>query len=222
MGEQDNLRLVLQFLSRLKKNNNKQWFEKNKEHYQEAMEQFESLIAQLITRLSATLDLDGVTPKECVMRIYRDVRFSKDKSPYKTGMGAGIVSGGRKSGRLGYHMHVEPNGATMVAGGLWDPTPQQLLKFRAAIDKDPSGFKRILASKQFKTHFGKLTGATLKTTPQGYAGDHPEIELLRRKQICVMEQFEDDAVVSSKFPHLAEASIKAMKPFIDYLNQLIL
>jgi len=214
------LSLVLQFLSRLKKNNNKSWFDENRDQYEKAMAQFEKLVGRLLKGMSKLEDLEGLSPRDCIMRIYRDVRFSKDKSPYKSGLGAGIVSGGRRSGRLGYHVHLAPTGATMIAGGMWDPTPQQLSKFRDAIVKDPGTFRKILGSSAFRRHFGQVTGDALKTVPKGYPADHPEIELLRQKQVCVSETFKDEIVVSPRFPELAVESLKAMKPFIDYLNQV--
>lgn len=219
MADSFDLRPVLQFLSRLKKNNNRDWFEKNKDQYENATAQFEVLIGRLIAGLSRIEDLQGLTPRDCMMRIYRDVRFSKDKSPYKTGLGAEIVSGGRKSGRLGYHIHLQPD-ATMIAGGMWEPTPEQLTRFRQAISGDASSFRKILDSAPFKRHFGEVTGDKLKTAPQGYAADHPEIELLRYKQVCVMEKFDDDSVVLPKFEAAALESLKSMKPFIDYLNKV--
>ncbi len=220
MADALDLRSALQFLSRLKKNNDREWFQKNKDQYEQAMGQFEQLVARLIVGLSPLEDLEGLTPKDCIMRIYCDVRFSKDKSPYKTGLGAGIVSGGRKSGRLGYHLHLQPGGATMVAGGLWEPTPEQLSRFRQAISRDAGSFKRILDASAFKRHFGHVTGEKLKTVPQGYPADHPEIDLLRYKQVCVMEEFDDDKVTSSTFPESALESLTSMKPFIDYLNRV--
>ncbi|MGO9308271.1 MAG: DUF2461 domain-containing protein [Spirochaetia bacterium] len=213
---------VLDFLARLRKNNNKPWFDKNREQYESAMAQFESLVARLMSDLGKIEDFSGVTPKDCIMRIYRDVRFSKDKTPYKTGLGAGIVPGGRKSGRLGYHVHLAPNGETMIAGGLWEPTPPQLSRFRDAISRDASRFKEILQSGAFRRHFGQLTGEKVKTVPQGFSRDHPEIELLRHKQVCVSESFADAAVLSPRFPAEAAESLRAMKPFIDYLNKIIL
>jgi uncharacterized protein (TIGR02453 family) len=212
---------VLRFLSQLRKNNNKQWFDANKAQYENAMDQFETLVAGLITGLGKLVDLDGVTPKNCIMRIYRDVRFSKDKSPYKTGLGANIATGGRKSGHVGYHLHLAPDGVSMVGGGLWEPTPEQLARFRKGVDRDAAALRRILASSAFKTHFGELMGDKLKTAPQGYGADHPAIDLLRQKQVCAMERFEDKVVVSARFPALALEGLKAMKPFIDYLDDVV-
>jgi uncharacterized protein (TIGR02453 family) len=221
MADTLDLRPVLQFLSRLKKNNDKQWFEENRDQYEQSMGLFEQLVGRLIAGLTRLEDLEGLTPKDCIMRIYRDVRFSKDKSPYKTGLGAGIVPGGRKSGRLGYHIHLEPK-ATMIAGGLWEPTPQQLSRFRQAVGRDASSFRKILDNGQFKRHFGQVTGDRLKTAPQGYPADHPEIDLLRFKQVCIMEKFDDDVVVSQAFVASALESLESMKPFIDHLNQVVM
>jgi len=109
----------------------------------------------------------------------------------------------------------------MIAGGLWEPTPEQLSRFRQAISRDAGSFRKIIDSALFKRHFGQVTGDKLKTVPQGYPADHPEIELLRYKQVCVMEKFDDDSVVSPKFEALALESLKSMKPFIDYLNRVV-
>ncbi len=221
MAGDPDLGAVLQFLARLKKNNNKQWFDQNKAQYEQAMEQFELLVGRLLSGLAKVADLQGVSPRDCIMRIYRDVRFSKDKSPYKTGLGAGIVPGGRKSGRPGFHLHLAPGGTTMAAGGLWEPSPEQLSRFRLAISHDATPFKKILASSRFKSHFGELTGDKLKAAPQGYPAAHPEIELLRYKQVCVMERFDDKTVTSPAFAGLVLESLKAMQPFIDYLDQIL-
>ncbi|HUI71675.1 MAG TPA: DUF2461 domain-containing protein [Spirochaetia bacterium] len=222
MAERIDLGPVLKFLAGLAKNNNKPWFEAHREQYEESMATFQTLVGLFINGMSRLVDLDGLNPKDCIMRIYRDVRFSKDKSPYKTGLGAGIAPGGRKSGRMGFHVQVGPDGATMVASGLWDPTPQQLSHFRNAIVDDAGPFLTIIGASAFRKHFGKIIGESLKTTPRGYPPDHPQQDLLRRKQVCVSEKFPDSVVTSAKFPELAIASMEAMKPFIDYLNEVAL
>ena len=220
MAEQADLALALKFLGGLAKNNNKPWFEEHRDQYDRSMAAFEALVGGLIGGMSSLEDLDGIAPKDCIMRIYRDVRFSKDKSPYKTGLGAGIAPGGRKGGRLGYHLHLGPQGATMVAGGMWDPMPEHLARFRDAIVKDARPFLAIVGAAAFRKHFGAVTGEALKTAPKGYPPDHPQLDLLRLKQVCVSEKFPDDVVTSGRFPALAVASMKAMKPFIDYLNEI--
>lgn len=220
MKSAPDFRPILTYLGRLSKNNTKQWFDRNRAEYQAVMDAFGSFVGGLITEVGRKEDLEGITPKDCIMRIFRDVRFSKDKSPYRTELGAGIIPGGRTSGRLGYHVRVAPNGASMVAGGLYDPTPQQLSRFRDAIIRDAGRFKAILGSASFRKHFGSLWGESLKTSPKGYDRDHPEIGLLKRKQICAVQAFSDKEVLSTGFQKHVVESMRAMKPFIDYLNEV--
>jgi uncharacterized protein (TIGR02453 family) len=197
------------------------WFEAHRGEYESAVDFFASFVGRLIAEIGKVQELGGITPRDCIMRIYRDVRFSKDKSPYRTELGAGIIPGGKRSGRLGYHVSLAPNGKTMVAGGLYDPTPRQLSLFRDAICQNAAPFKGILISPSFKKHFGSLWGESLKTAPKGYERDHPEIELLRRTQVCAVENFSQAAVLSARFERQVVDSVIAMKPFIDYLDSLV-
>src|SRR5262245_37950215 len=137
-----NLRPVLGFLDDLSRHNNKAWFDKNRPTYEAARETFERFINQLIDELRASDHLQGLSAKECVSRINRDIRFSKDKSPYKTNLSAMIAPGGRKATRLGYHIALGPQ-HSLVAGGLYMPTPEQLTRFRQAIDKNAARFKKL-------------------------------------------------------------------------------
>jgi len=215
------LRPVLDFLSDLKRHNNKAWFEEHRAAYEIAKTSFESLVDQLIGEYGKTEDLGGITAKDCVMRIYRDTRFSKDKTPYKTSMGATIAPGGKKSTRLGYHLHLQPQDETLIAGGLYMPTPEQLARFRMAIDQDAASFKVIVEDKEFKKYFGMLGGEKVKTVPQGYTRDHPEIELLRFKQVVVVHRLSDEIVLSPGFSTQVIKTFTAMKPFLDYLNAIL-
>ncbi len=221
MAPSTNLKPVLDFLSELKQHNNRLWFENNRAAYEQARAQFEAFVERLIEGFSAFEELSGVTARDSALRIYRDIRFSKDKSPYRTNMSADITPGGRKSGRLGYYIHVAPHGETFLGGGLYMPDPQHLARFRAGIDRDASRFKAIVNDKEFKKHLGMLVGEKLKTAPQGYSQDHPEIEMLRMKQIMAVRQWSDEAVLSSRFPSQVVASARALKPFLDYLNGVI-
>jgi len=218
MPTSTDLKPVLDFLAELQEHNNRPWFEQNRAAYEQAKAHFEAFVDRLIAEFNAFEDLSGVTARDCTMRIYRDIRFSKDKSPYRTNMSAEITPGGRKSGRLGYYIHVTPHDETFVGGGLYMPVPQQLASFRSAIDRDGSRFKAIVNAKDFKRQFGTLSGEKLKTAPQGYARDHPEIELLRLKQILAGRQWPDATVLSSRFPSQVVAAARALKPFLDYLN----
>jgi len=181
---------------------------------------FENFVDQLIGEYGRLEDLGGITAKDCIMRIYRDTRFSKDKSPYKTSMGATIAPGGKKSASLGYHLHLQPHNETLIAGGLYMPTPEQLASFRRAIDQDAAPFKTILEDKQFKKYFGELEGEKVKTVPQGYTRDHPEIELLRFKQVVVVHRLSDETVLLPGFGTHVIKTFTAMKPFLDYLNSI--
>lgn len=216
------LKPMFDFLGGLQKNNNKAWFEKNRSAYEAAKGSFEALVDQLIFDFGKVEDLKGIGAKECVMRIYRDVRFSKDKSPYKTNMGASIGPGGKKSLRLSYYLHLAPHNESMIAGGLHMPESRSLNKFRSAIDQDAIPFQSIISAKTFKQYFGTIEGEKLKTAPQGYVREHPHIELLRLKEVVAVHRLSDERVLSPKFESHVIQVFTAMKPFLDYLNSVIL
>ena len=210
------------FLNSLSKNNNREWFEQHRAQYETAKGQFELLIDELIMAYSDVEDFRGVTAKDCVMRIFRDVRFSKDKTPYRISMGASIGSGGKRSTRMAYYVHLEPHNKSMIAGGLYMPEAAHLAAFRTAIDRDASQFKKIVNDKEFKKYFGSIdANEKLKTAPQGYAKDHPEIDLLRLKQITAAHLFTDEQVLSKQFPAHAIKTFTVMKPFLDYFNEIL-
>lgn len=219
MAEILELQPVLTFLGELSRNNNKPWFEAHRGDYEQARSAYEALIERLIDELRQSDRLENLKAKDCVRRIYRDIRFSKDKSPYKTYMGAHIAPGGRKSTRLGYHLMLSP-GHTMLAGGLYAPSSAQLSRFRQAIDRDSRQYKALTGKPAFKRTFGEIEGEGLKTAPRGYAKDHPEIEILRRKQILVTQIFEDHEVTASDFVRRVVQSCGVMKPFLDYLTEV--
>jgi uncharacterized protein (TIGR02453 family) len=216
-----NLRPILSFLEDLSTHNNKVWFDEHRPAYETARDTFEQFVDVLIDHLRASDQLQGVSAKDCVARINRDIRFSKDKSPYKTNFGATIAPGGRKATRLGYHISLAPQAQSLVAGGLYMPTPEQLTRFREAIDKQPEGFKKLTRAKAFVEAFGAIGGERLKTAPQGYDRAHPEIELLQLKQVVVVHHFSDAEVLAHDFPRQVVAVCRAMKPFLDYLNGIL-
>jgi uncharacterized protein (TIGR02453 family) len=221
MGESANLKPVLDFLAGIQKNNNKAWFEKNRPAYEKAREQYERFIDQVIAGFGTVEVLGGITARDCVMRIYRDLRFSKDKSPYKRSMAASIGPGGRRSTRLAYYLHIEPPDASIIAGGLYAPDSAHIIRFREAIDRNAKPFKAVVNSRAFKQTFGAVQGEKLKTAPKGYERDHPEIEWLRLKEVVAIQHLTDVQVLSPKFgDHVIEV-FKAMKPFLDYLNSVI-
>jgi uncharacterized protein (TIGR02453 family) len=215
------LRETLAFLRDLRKDNSREWFERNRPRYERARASFLEAVAELIAGIGAFDDLGGVSPEECAFRIYRDVRFSKDKTPYKPNMGAVLGRGGRKSGVRSYYIHVEPEGRSFLAGGLYAPTGPELAKMREALAEDADPFKRILKAKDFARHFGGLSGESLKTAPSGYPKDHPEIDLLRRKQFLASRPLSDEEVASDGLVDLALGAYKAMKPFLVYIEGIL-
>lgn len=173
----------LAFLKQLAENNNREWFQKNKAGYDAARQDALALTTDIIKGLAK---IDPVIPaeleaKNCLMRVYRDIRFSKDKTPYKTNIGIAISATGKNFNGAGYYLHIEPS-KSFVAAGHWMPAPEHLKAIRQEIDYNGSEFRLILADKKFMEHFGSLsTEDKLKTVPKGYNSDHPDIEFLKLK-----------------------------------------
>lgn len=214
-----NLEPVLTFLEEIGKNNNKPWFEANKPLYQAAMTEFEHFTDALIDEFRLADNLQDLRAKDCISRIYRDVRFSKDKSPYKTNLWASIAPGGKKNMHMGYHVSIQPQGRTMLAGGMYEPSPENLYRFRQSIAEDAREFKQIIAEKAFQDYFGGIEGEKLKTAPQGFDKDHPEIDLLKYKQVVVVRYFSDQQVLANDFLSLVITGCRAMRPFLDYFTR---
>ena len=211
------LKSILDFLSDLASHNNRPWFEGHKSVYEKARAAFEEFVEALIGRLSPYEDLAGVTAKASIMRIYRDIRFSKDKTPYNAWMAAMIATGGRKSQLAGFGVRLAPRDSG-AAGGFWDPTPEQLDEFRRAVDLGSQALSDVIGTPKFVRIFGGLKGEKLKNVPKGYAKDHPAGELLKLKQVYVVRSFSDQAVSKDNFLDDLVASFVVMKPFLDYLN----
>jgi uncharacterized protein (TIGR02453 family) len=179
------------------------------------------LVEQLIAGVRPVEDLGDLQAKDCIMRIFRDIRFSKDKTPYKTNMGASIAPGGKHATRLPYYLHLEPGGS-FLAGGLHMPEKPQLDRLRGMLAQDAGPLKAIAGDKTFKRLFGDLRGEKLKVVPRGYPADHLEIELLKMKQILAVHEFSDEEVLSGRFPAQMLKAMTALKPLQDYLNFAVL
>ncbi len=174
------------FLSDLKKNNEKEWFNNNRSRYIEAKTNFESFVQAVIDEITKFDPiLKGLEAKTCMYRINRDIRFSNDKTIYKTYMGAFIVKGGKNNGDkyAGYYFHVEPGNSSMIAGGAYIPPMPWLTAIREKIDEQGDKFLKILNNKDIKSFFGEIEGEKLKSAPKGFSKDHPNIELLRMKSL---------------------------------------
>ena len=213
---------TLQFLSDLKRNNDRSWFTAHKHRYEEARSEFENVVSHLILGIAgfdpAIGDLEA---RRCIFRIYRDNRFSKDKTPYKTNFGAHLVTYESKvHDRAGYYIHLEP-GNIFLAGGAYLPPAPWLNAIRNAIDARGKELVKIINHPQFKKYFGELEGEKLKTTPRDYPADHPYIELLRYKSYLAMHPVKDrDALSDGFLPHCVQV-FAALKPLDDFLNRAI-
>lgn len=208
------------FLKKLKKNNNREWFNTNKNLYEDSKKDFCFFIGEVIDRISEfDSAVSGLQPEKCVFRTYRDVRFSKDKKPYKTNMGASMNPGGRKSNVAGYYFHLEP-GSCFLAGGKWMPEPDELKIIRTAIMNNPRRFKNIASNKDFKKYFDDVHGEKLKTSPKGFPKEHEAIEYLKLKSFIAYSEIKGDKKILGKnFPDQAAKVFKAMKPLIDFLRE---
>ncbi len=211
------------FLSDLKQNNNREWFLENKPRFETAKKEFELFVDELIIEIGK---FDGSighhTAKECIFRIYRDVRFSKDKSPYKTHFGAHITPAAKKSEihtKAGYYLHIGP-GESMLAGGAYLPHGPWISAIRQEINYHADDLKRIINSHGFKTLFGEIEGEKLKKAPKGYTPDHPEIELLRYKSFLATHKCSDKKVTSKNFLEHCAKVYHELYPFDQFLNRV--
>lgn len=210
---------TFRFLKSLKSNNNREWFDKNKESYLKAKADVDLLVNDVIGELvKFDKSLAGLSAKDCVFRIYRDVRFSKDKRPYKTNMGASINAGGKKVMTPGFYLHLEPGGS-FIAGGIWMPPGEELRKIRQEIDYNGKALHKILKNAAFKKYYTAFESSyALKTTPKGYAKDHPDIELLKLTSFIVSHPFKDKEVLSKSFAKDVAKAGKIMQPMLDFLK----
>ncbi len=216
------LKPTLDFLLALQANNNKPWFQAHRAEYEAARQCFENYVDGFIQEFRPIEDFENLSAKDCAFRIYRDVRFSKDKAPYRSNMAASVALGGKHSLRAPYYIHIEPPDHSFLAGGIYMPTPDQLAAIRRAIDRDPSRLKAAIRSKSFKKYFGSLSGEQLKTPPRGYDGDHPEIELLKYKQFITSYALADKDVLSPRLVARTVEVFTALKPLLDFLNDAVL
>jgi uncharacterized protein (TIGR02453 family) len=213
---------TLEFLADLKKHNDRDWFIKNRPRYIEAKTNFEKFVQAVINEI-IKFDpiLRGLEVSSCTYRINRDIRFSNDKTIYKSHLGAFIVRGGKKNGDkyAGYYVHVEPGNNSMIAGGAYMPPMPWLTAIREKIDQEGKKFLEIINHRDFIKHFGKIEGEKLKSVPRGFQRDHPMIELLKLKSYLVVKMISDKEVVSNEYFEDLIRTSKAMKPLNDFLNE---
>ncbi|MEM1134532.1 MAG: DUF2461 domain-containing protein [Bacteroidota bacterium] len=212
---------VLSFLNALQENNNKEWMDANKPDYQETRKVFMQFVTELIQKI-ALFDpaITGLLAKDSVFRINRDIRFSKDKRPYKNNMGAFMASGGKKTKGAGYYIHLQP-GNCFLGGGIHMPAAPELAKIRQEIDYNADALIEIISDKTFKKTFGEIEGDRLKTSPKGYPKDHPHLDLLQLKSFTVFTKFPDKTVTKADFIDTVVKQFEVMYPFINFLNAAV-
>ena len=208
-------RKALAFLRSLSSNNNREWFQEHKREFKEIEKEVRKLYTDLSERMRKHDDIEKIK----MFRIYRDVRFSTDKTPYKTHF-AGSFSRAGKALRGGYYLRVKP-GETFAAAGFWDPNKEDLFRIRKELETDAGEFREVIEHPEFKKVWGGLTGDELKTAPKGFDRDHPNIDIIRRKQFIFVRHFTDEQVLSGDFINSVDHSYRAVRPFFDLMSEIL-
>lgn len=215
---------TLLFLKQLTRNNNKPWFDANRKKYDEARKDFENFIQSLIDQFGKKdLSIASLTAKQCLFRINRDIRFSKDKTPYKKNLAASINKGGKKSVLAGYYFHLEP-GNSFIGGGIWMPMPAETQKIRQEIDYCYDEFKKIIVSKKFTSIYPGLDmedEIRLTNVPKGYTRDNPAAEFLKLKSWVAMAPLTDASLTSKELLKKSVDALTAIQPLINFLNRAV-
>jgi uncharacterized protein (TIGR02453 family) len=213
---------TFEFLKDLKKHNDRDWFNKNKKRYEEASADWQGFVGELIEGISSfdkNVAKAKLQPKECVFRIYRDVRFSKDKSPYKTNLAAKFMTDRGNWAAPGYYIHLTPE-KTFLAGGVHMCEPKQLQAVREEISLNPDKFKKIINDKTFKQYF-KIEGEKLQKIPKGFAKEDPMAEYLKYKELVMMHYPAQKDILSPKFSDYCIKIFKTMVPFNAFMQKPI-
>lgn len=214
---------TIRFLKELKKNNQKTWFDQHRKDYEAAKADFSAFIQQVIdTHGKKDPSIRHLLARDCMFRINRDIRFSKDKSPYKTNFGASINQGGKKSwNSAGYYFHLEPGGA-FTGGGIYMPDPDTLRKLRQEMDYNWKDFKKIIRAKKFRDTYGTLDQSpefSLSRVPKGYEADHPAAEYLKLKSLIAMVALKDADLSAKDLVKKTVAAFEALQPLIHFINE---
>lgn len=210
---------ALQFVADLKQHNNKEWFDAHKSDFLQQQEHIAAFATALLQQLSTHDVIETPSGKKSLQRIYRDIRFSKDKTPYKTSWSGGFRRAG-KSRRGGYYFHIEP-GNSFAGGGFWGPNAADLKRVRDDIAFDPAPLRKIIGSTNFIRTFSALQGEQVKTAPKGYDAAHEAIDLLRYKQYLLIRRFTDEEVTGNRFLPLVDETFRHMRPFLDYMSDVL-
>lgn len=206
---------VFLFLKELEQNNTREWFTQNKDRFKELQSSVKDVFSVLLEKMKQHDDIE----KMKMFRIYRDVRFSKNKTPYKTHLAGSYARAGARL-RGGYYVHIAP-GDSFIATGFWNPEKEDLLRIRKELELDAEEFKAVISDPKFKEIWGDLVGEELKTAPKGFDKEHPDIALIRKKQFIFTRKFTDKEVLSKDFVNNVDESFKAIRPYFDLMSDIL-
>ena len=206
---------VFKFLNDIKSNNNRKWFNKNKQTYKRSLEQIQNFTINLVELMNSNDKIENYK----IFRIYRDVRFSKNKTPYKNNFGISLVREKPKL-RGGYYFHIEPSNS-FSAVGFWQPEKDDLFRIRKEIELDGKEFSDVISSNLITKKWGNLIGESLKTSPRGFSKDHEYISLLRRKSFLFKKNYTDEEIISKNFIHKLYQDFLVTRTFLDYMSNIL-
>lgn len=207
------------FLKDLAKHNNRDWFNKNKARYLAEQDHMLAFAENMLGKMRGHDLIENASAKKVLFRIYKDVRFSKDKSPYKTCF-SGYFRRATKLRRGGYYFHIEP-GNSYMSGGFYGPEADDLKRIRQDIERNHKDWRKLLGNAKTKKFFGTMRGEQLLTAPKGFDKDHPAIDLLRYKSFYLRHNFTDKEVLSENFPETLNKAFKNLRPFFDYMSDVL-
>ena len=207
---------VLDYLTELEQNNDRVWFQEHKSEFRAVEKEMKEAYNTLFTLIKTHDDVDAVK----VFRIYRDVRFSKNKIPYKTHFG-GSIHRTKPNLRGGYYLQIKPNNESFLATGFWDPSKEDLLRIRKEFEVDAQEMRDIMADDKFKSTWGNLEGEELKTSPKGFDKSHPDIDLIRKKQFIFTKHYTDKEVLHPDFLNKVNDDFKTIRPYFNYMSDVL-
>jgi uncharacterized protein (TIGR02453 family) len=207
---------ALEFFKKLEKNNNRDWFNARKKEFKAMEADVKTVYNTIFDGLNKHDDIDKVK----MFRIYRDVRFSKNKDPYKTHFGGSFH---RTKPRLrgGYYLHIAPDNGSFIATGFWQPNKDDLFRIRKEIEMDDSEMRTILSNANFKDTWGDIVGDEVKTAPKGFNKEHKAIDLIKKKQFIFTKKYTDEEVMDPKFLLEVDNSFKTIRPYFDYMSDVL-
>ena len=209
-------REALSFFKRLEKNNNRDWFNEHKKEFKEIEKEVKQFYNQLFQKLNEHDSIDNLK----LFRIYRDVRFSKNKDPYKTHFG-GAYHRQKPALRGGYYLHIAPNNESFIATGFWEPNKEDLFRIRKEFEMDDTEIRKILSQTTFKKTWGDFVGDEVKTAPKGFNKEHKAIDLIRKKQFIFTKKYNDEEVLNANFMKEVNTAFKNVRPYFDYMSDVL-